>query len=200
MKEKQESLLQAMEREASEERKKLEEAYLKQVQEIRDNAEREARRLREEEARLVDQKLVQERARRIGKADQELRNSILLAKHKIVEELLDKVERDLLKIRESTPGGYQKLFREMMLESLKELPGDVVLRVNPVDKGLCQSILKELNRNGRVEEDETVTGGVVLVGQNGRTTILNSLQSRITKGREFAIEEVAKFLFKEVSQ
>jgi vacuolar-type H+-ATPase subunit E/Vma4 len=199
MKEKQESLLQAMEKEAYEERKKLEEAYLKQVREIKENAEKEVRRLREEETRLVDQKLAQERARLIGKADQEVRNHLLLAKHKVVEEVLAGVEKELLKLREEK-GLYQKLLWKLLIEALTELPGEVVVKVNPVDRDPCQAVLKEQNRDARIEGDNRIVGGVVLVGHNGRTTILNSLQSRISKGRELAMEEVARVLFKEAVQ
>lgn len=198
MKEKQQGLLQAMEKEAAEERSKLEEAYLKQVREIKEAAEKEVCRLREEELRLMDKKLAQEHARRVGKADQEGRNSILLAKHRMVEEILGGVEKDLLNIRQQKEL-YPKLFREMLLECLGELPGEVTVRVNPADKALCQAVLNEHRRNARIEEDGKISGGVIVVGQNGRTMVLNSLESRAVKGRELAVEEVARFLFKEVS-
>jgi vacuolar-type H+-ATPase subunit E/Vma4 len=198
MKEKQEGLLQAMEKEAAEERRKLEEAYQKQVQEIKEATEKEVRRLREEELRLVDKKLVQEQARRVGKADQEGRNSILLAKHRMVEGILNGVEKDLLKIRQQKEL-YSRLFREMLLECLGELSGEVTVRVNPADNALCQAVVSEQKRNARIEEDGKILGGVIVVGQNGRTMVLNSLESRAVKGRELAVEEVARFLFKEVS-
>ncbi len=198
MSEKQESLLQAMEREASEERKKLEAAYLKQVQEIKEKAEKEVQKLHEDETRLVDRKLIQEKARRIGKADQEVRNSTLLTKHKLVGDLLNEVENQLLKLREQRDL-YSRIFREMLTEALNDSSGEVVIRLNPLDVKQCQSVLNDCKRNGKIEADDKISGGVVLVGQNGRVTVLNSLQSRIASRREMAIEEAAKVLFKEVS-
>ncbi|OHB89928.1 MAG: hypothetical protein A3E19_05745 [Planctomycetes bacterium RIFCSPHIGHO2_12_FULL_52_36] len=197
MQETQKDLLDDMEREVLQEKERLEAATKKQIEDIKAASEKEVKRLREEVLKSVDEKLKLECTRSLARAEQEVKNSILLKKQGIIESLLKEVEDTVLKAREEE--FYPMLFKQMLLEALKELEGEAIIEVHPSDKALCQEIIRELGRNCRIEDLKGISGGVVLTSPDGRVTIHNSLQSRIKNARKRAMEEVARVLFKETT-
>lgn len=194
MQESQEGLLKTMEKEALEERQKLEEASRKQVQEIKEATEKEVGRLRQKAFDSVDERLRLERSRRLARAEQEARSSLLLARQNIIEGVLAEVENSVLRSRQDETL-YPTLFRKTLQEALEELEGEVILKVHPSDRTLCQEIMGGKGRDYRIEEDGDISGGVILKGPEGRISVYNTLQSRVKKARERAIAEVARVLF-----
>lgn len=197
MQETQKGLLDDMEREVLQEKERLEAATKKQIEDIKVASEKEVRRLREEVLKSVDEKLKLECTRSLARAEQEVKNSILLEKQGIIESPLKEVEDTVLKVREEE--FYPVLFKQMLLEALKELEGEAIIKVHPSDKALCQEIIRELGQNCRIEDLKDISGGVILTSPDGRVTIHNSLQSRIKNARKRAMEEVARVLFKETT-
>ncbi|MDI6760588.1 MAG: V-type ATP synthase subunit E [Candidatus Brocadiaceae bacterium] len=197
MQETQKSLLDDMEREVLQEKERLEAATKKQIEDIKAASEKEVKRLREELLKSVDEKLKLECSRSLARAEQEVKNSILLKKQGIIEGLLKEVEEAVLKVREEQ--FYPVLFKQMLLEALKELEGEVIINVHPSDKALCQEIIRELGRNCMIEDVKGISGGVILISPDGRVTIHNSLQSRIENARKRAMEEVSGVLFRETT-
>ncbi|HHT9154585.1 MAG TPA: V-type ATP synthase subunit E [Candidatus Tripitaka sp. YC43] len=197
MQETQKDLLDDMEREVLPEKERLEAAAKKHIEEIKAASEKEVKRLREGVLKSVDEQLKLECTRSLARAEQEVKNSILLKKQGIIEGPLKEVEDTVLKVREEQ--FYPVLFKQMLLEALKELEGEAIIKVHPSDKTLCQEIIRELGRNCRIEDLKGISGGVVLTSPEGRVTIHNSLQSRIKNARKRAMEEVARVLFKETT-
>ncbi|MFN3466899.1 MAG: V-type ATP synthase subunit E [Candidatus Brocadiales bacterium] len=189
-----EGLLKTMEKEALEERQKLEEASRKQVQEIKETAEKEVARLRQKAFESVDERLRLERSRRLARAEQEARSSLLLARQNIIDNVLAEVEDIVLKSRQDEDL-YPALLRKTLQEALEELEGEVVLKVHPSDRALCEEIMRGRGRNYKIEEDGNISGGVILKNPNGLISVHNTLQSRAKKAREMAIAEVARVLF-----
>jgi len=197
MQETQKDLLDDMEREVLQEKERLEAATKKQIEDIKAASEKEVKRLREGVLKSVDEKLKLECTRSLARAEQEVKNSTLLKKQGIIESLLKEVEDTVLKVRKEQ--FYPVLFKQMLLEALKELEGEAIIEVHPSDKALCQEIIRELGRNCRIEDLKGISGGVVLTSPDGRVTIHNSLQSRIKNARKRAMEEVARVLFNETT-
>lgn len=196
MEESQKSLLEAMGKEALEERQRLEETSRKQAQEIKEATEKEVRKLRQQAFDSVDGRLRLECSRRLARAEQESRSSLLLAKQKIIEGVLTEAEDRVLRSRQDETL-YPMLFRKILLEALRELEGEVILKVHPSDRALCQKIMTGEPRSYTIEEDGKIPGGVILTGKDGRIVVHNTLASRVKKAKERAIEEVARALFKE---
>ncbi|HHT9117051.1 MAG TPA: V-type ATP synthase subunit E, partial [Candidatus Hypogeohydataceae bacterium YC38] len=139
------NLLSTIEKEALAEKEKLERTYSEQIKKIHEEAEKEASRLREEGLRAGDKQLQTERLRRIGKAEQELKKALLVARHRIIENVLKAVEEEMEAIRNNKTL-YPKIFREMFSTAIREFQGKVIIHVNEQDRALCEGLLKELNR------------------------------------------------------
>ncbi len=190
----QENLLKTMETEALREKGALEEACKKQIQEIQRAAEEEIKALQEQEFRIVAQQLFLEQAKQLGKAELKVRNSILIAKHKLVERVLSDVEEEIVNLKDKKTL-YHKLFQKMLFDTLKEVDGNAVIKLHPSDKDLCQELIQEHEHQYRIESDQDIVGGVTVVDLNEHSTIHNTLQHRTAIIRDKAIENVAKTLF-----
>lgn len=210
------NLLGTIEKEALAEKEKLERTYSEQIKKIHEEVEKEASRLREEGLKAADKQLQTERLRRIGKAEQELKKALLVARHKIIEDVLKAVEEEMEAIRNNKTL-YPKIFREMFTTAIREFQGKAIVQVNKKDQALCEELLGESNRpyilgipgagnkmGGEVtpadgvwiEITEDITGGIVIKSEDGRLTINNTFESRILKTRERALETLGKVLFK----
>ena len=190
----QKDLLETMETEALREKRALEEACKKQIQEIQRAAEEEIKALQEQEFRIVAQQLLLEQTKQLRKAELRVRNSILIAKHKLVERVLSDVEEEIMTLKDNKTL-YHKLFQKMLFDTLKEVDGNAVIKLHPSDKDLCQELIQEQGHQYRIESDQDIVGGVTVVDLNEHCTIHNTLQHRTAIIRERAIENVAKTLF-----
>ena len=95
----------------------------------------------------------------------------------------------------STPG-YAQLFKALAEESLAGVASnDVVVKVDPADKALAESTLKELGITGTVDASLSTVGGLVVLTSGGRIRRRNTLEDRLDKVRSTRQAEVAEILF-----
>ena len=95
----------------------------------------------------------------------------------------------------STPG-YAQLFKALAEESLAGVASnDVVVKVDPADKALAESTLKELGITATVDASLSTVGGLVVLTSGGRIRRRNTLEDRLDKVRSTRQAEVAEILF-----
>lgn len=189
-----ESLLETMEKDAMAEKETLIHSAEEQIAKIKADAEIQAKNLKEERLNQTEKQLHAERARRLGKTELELRNSLLRTKHKLIQQTLDTVEAEIKSLRKKNI--YDRIFKEMAAQSAKEFDSTVVVKVNSGDKERCEHILSELQKPCRIEIGNDISGGLDMSSEDGRFTVRNNFESRIAKAKEAIIEAVAKTLFK----
>ena len=189
-----ESLLETMEKDAIAEKEKLIRSTEEQIANIKTNAEAQAKNFKEVQLEQTEKQLQVERARRLGKTELELRNSLLRTKHKLIQQTLDTVEAEIKSLRKKNI--YDRIFKEMVVQSAKEFDSTVVVKVNSGDKERCEHILSELQKPCRIETNNGISGGLDMSSEDGRFTVRNNFESRLTKAKEAVIESIAKTLFK----
>lgn len=189
-----ESLLETMEKDAIAEKEKLIRSAEEQITNIKTNAEAQAKNFKEVQLEQTEKQLQVERARRLGKTELELRNSLLRTKHKLIQQTLDTVEAEIKSLRKKNI--YDRIFKEMVVQSAKEFDSTVVVKVNSGDKERCEHILSELQKPCRIEISNGISGGLDMSSEDGRFTVRNNFESRIAKAKETVIEAIAKTLFR----
>lgn len=90
---------------------------------------------------------------------------------------------------------YPKLFKALADEALAGLGSEVVVLVDPADKALAESTLKELGVAGTVEPSIETAGGLVVLTGGGRIRRRNTFEDRLGKVRTTRQAEVAEILF-----
>ncbi len=189
-----ESLLETMEKDALTEKEKHVRSTEEQIANIKTNAEVQAKNFKEVQLEQTEKQLQVERARRLGKTELELRNSLLRTKHKLIQQTLDTVEAEIKSLRKKNI--YDRIFKEMVVQSAKEFDSTVVVKVNSGDKERCEHVLSELQKPCRIEIGNGISGGLDMSSEDGRFTVRNNFESRLTKAKEAVIESIAKTLFK----
>lgn len=190
-----ESLLATMEKDAMAEREKPIRAAEKEIAKIKADAEVQAKNLKDERLRQTEKQLQLERARRLGKMELELKNSLLKTKHSFILKALDAAETEIKGLRKKK-SVYDRIFHEMVEQTAKEFDGAVVVKVNPEDKERCESKLNELKKSCRIETSKGVSGGLEMSSEDGRFTVRNNFESRLNKAKGAVIEAIAKALFR----
>ncbi len=189
-----ESLLETMEKDATVEKEKIIRSAEEQITKIKVDANAQATDLREAHFKQTEKQLQVERARRLGKTELELRNTILKTKHNLIQQALAAVEAEIKGLRKKKT--YDHIFQEMVAQSVKEFDSTVVVKVNSGDKERCEHILSELQKPCRIEAINGISGGLDMSSEDGRFTVRNNFESRLAKAKEAVIESIAKTLFK----
>ena len=188
-----ESLLETMEKDATVEKEKLIRSTEEQIANIKTNAEAQAKDFKEVQLEQTEKQLQVERARRLGKTELELKNSLLRTKHKLIQQTLNAVEAEIKGIRKKNV--YDHIFQEMVVQSAKEFDSTVVVKVNPGDNERCERKMSELQKPCRIETNNGISGGLDMSSEDGRFTVRNNFESRLAKAKETEIEAIAKALF-----
>ncbi|MGR3310086.1 MAG: V-type ATP synthase subunit E [Candidatus Brocadiales bacterium] len=189
-----ENLLEIMEKDAMAEREKPIRSAEEQIARIKTDAETQAKNLKEERLKQTEKQLQLERAQRLGKMELELKNSLLKTKHNLIQQTLDAVEAELKGLRKKK-NVYDSIFQEMVVQSVREFDGTVVVKVNSGDKERCERKLSELQKPCRIETSKDISGGLEMSSEDGRFTVRNNFESRLAKAKGAVIEAIAKTLF-----
>lgn len=190
-----ESLLETMEKDAVAEKEKLIRSAEEQIAKIKTDAETQAKNLKDERLRQTEKQLQLERARRLGKIELELKNTLLKTKHNLIQQTIDAVETEIKGLRKKK-SVYDCIFQEMVVQTAREFDSTVVVKVNPKDKERCEQKLSELQKSYHIETVKDISGGLEMSSEDGRFTVRNNFESRLAKAKETVIEAIAKTLFK----
>lgn len=160
----------------------------------------------EEEAHVKAEEIVKAHALRASKAlDADRNRSVFEAlseasresadiKYEYFSRAFKAAEERLTSIREQD--GYEDFFRSALMEAVEALgDGDIVLHVDARDEELCRDIVDSLGIKCAVRAGLSTAGGLNASTSDGRVTVLNNVESRLSSAKERYKLEVFSALF-----
>ncbi len=183
--------------------KKIEEEGQKQAQKILAEAEEEAgRRLAEAEKYLQawqEQRLKQaqheiegEKRLILSRARAQARATVLRAKGQAAEKLFEQLSKEMAGLR-SDPVKYRALLAHCLKEAEREIPGPLVLQIDPQDEPLLKELIRGTPHaiGGKIK----TLGGFIATNQRGDLLVDNRLETRIANLRLLYRPALSKALF-----
>ncbi|MDD5771841.1 MAG: V-type ATP synthase subunit E [bacterium] len=192
-----EKVFETLENEAKDLRDDLIDKAKREAQQIIKESEDEAENLKTFHIQKMDIKLKGDSARIQIESDLLRKKAITRAKEEFTSKIYSDIEKHLSNIRKDQEA-YKKIFKNLLIESLDAVKGTkIIVEVNPKDKDLASSSLKELNLNYTVSADKDYLGGLTLNVNDNRISVSNTLESRLIKSREFLRTQLNEVLFSE---
>lgn len=185
-------MLRALEEEASVRVARLRRRAEVEGQALLRAAEERVRPLQEEALAKARLALVGERARRLARARFALRKEVAAVKEELVDQVFRAVEARLGEVRRRP--SYPATFRVLATEALVGVTGPATLAVAPPDQELAVKVLAELGLEGEVVANLSTAGGLKVTLGNGRVTIDNTLEARLSRAQAFLRTEVNRRL------
>lgn len=159
---------------------------------IRD-AEEKKRAIIEEERKRVLGELGLEA--KLAEARREAR--LIIAKTK--QEIVEMLKKNIKELLDNMSEEYRKVsLKKEILESLSELKTcgfsveNIIIHVSPRDKNIVESILREININATIIEDQRISGGIILSTSSGEVYIDNTYETRLEKVLRSILPELFK--------
>lgn len=172
-------------------------------------AELEAERIREEASRKIEWSLKSGlesektllRRRMLGKAVNEGRRALILAKNEVIEKVFERALEKLKKEAESKSETYRGFLRRSLEQALNYISGpdvnEIIIYANESDLDLLANIVKNAHMKVRLER-APIVGGLNASDAGGRKIYYGSIESRLEALRPILREKIAVMLFKEV--
>jgi len=192
-----EKVFETLENEAKCSRDDLIDKAKREAQQIIKESEAEAANLKLFHIQKMDLKLKGDSARIQIQTDLNRKKAITKAKEEFTSKIYSEIEKHLSEIRKDQEA-YKKIFKSLLVESLDAVKGNkIIVEVNPKDKDLANSSLKELNLNYAVNTDKNYLGGLTLNVDDNRISVSNTIESRLIKSKEFLKTQLNEVLFSE---
>ncbi len=168
-----------------------------EAKKILDHAKSELEKIKnQEEARFRYWEQL-ERSREIGRARQIEKDNLLKAKHRVINEVVQKFEEEYSKISQD-PESYREILKSLLLEAYNEVKGgDIVVYTSKKDRSLVEKILQETGIPAKLETREANFDGVILEDKNRGFLVYNTIKDRLERAREILLEEFSKILLGE---
>jgi len=147
-----------------------------------------------------------------SKANAKARLTLLGAGQKVVDAIFDAAQKKLTEASKDKQGGYQDALRKLILDGMFQLNEDAVaVRCRKADKAAVEKAIKDAAAEFRentgkpieveIEESDPLpdkcAGGVIILGENGKIIIDNTLEARLALLKEHGLPAVRGFLFGE---
>lgn len=169
-------LLAGLQAEAAAEEAVLEAETRAEVTRIGEEAQAEARLLREQALQADEDELRREAEALRARARLAAAAAVRRAREDAFHELLVEVRARLEALRESA--SYPALLRALLRESLSALPAATSLRVDPRDKRLAADLVAELDAELQIVATLETAGGVELTRGDDRA-VRNTVEDRL---------------------
>jgi len=169
-------LLAGLQAEAAAEEAVLEAETRAEVTRIGEQAQAEARLLREQALQADEDELRREAEALRARARLAAAAAVRRAREDAFDELLVEVRGRLGALRES--GTYPALLRALLRESLSALPAATSLRVDPRDERLAADLVAELDAELQIVATLETAGGVELTRGEDRA-VRNTVEDRL---------------------
>ena len=169
-----------------------------QAREILANARLEAQSIREQACAAALEPAAPERSRLIQKARLDALQSVGEARESLVDAALDECRGRLAAFR--TDPLYPEVLRKLLLETRIEMEsclkesengGKACLDVDPSDQATMEGFLSEMELNMAVNYTLSCWGGLVARSEDGRVTVINTLEARLEKATPFLRRSLA---------
>jgi len=191
------AILAAIERASAEEIDQLQIETQAQVQRLLADAEREAALRREQIRDEIVQHISGQRAGRLHRACLDALRIKASARDALMAQTLTLSKERLADLRHDTR--YPVVMRRLIEEAVHLLgengvqTGRVVLVIDPRDEALIQSIARDLDLDVSIETTLEGWGGIVLLSEDGRISVTNTLESRIERAMPLLYRELGTF-------
>ncbi|MDI6785457.1 MAG: V-type ATP synthase subunit E family protein [bacterium] len=157
-----------------------EETALK-VRQINQKTQDEINAYKEEVEKKAQEQLDIERRKVVGKLERYLKNQENHYKCALISDakkgILDKIEI----LRKEQPEVYKKILESLIIQTLKEVKGKILVRANKEDKLLCRKYLQSKNMSFQIIEDNNIAMGLVAYNEEDKVIVYNTLESRWKK-------------------
>lgn len=172
-------------------------------------AEAEARRIIEEARRSVEDSLRSRiepeklllRRRIIGRAINDGRRMIIMAKNEVIEKVFEKALEKLRREAESKSEAYVNFLQKSLERAFEYISGpdthEVVIYANESDLDIIASMVRNAPVRVRLEKSSMI-GGVNVLSADGRKSYYGSIESRLEALKPILRERVANLLFRGV--
>jgi V/A-type H+-transporting ATPase subunit E len=190
-----EDILQALDDQCREECQEIFNRAQAEAKHILDRAQEEAAEIREARLNKVRAEARSEATSILYSARLKSKNEIIRAKEKVVEKALEEAEKRLVDLRNHE--GYPAILTDLVQEGISRVSGKVHVHVDPADKKLAESILRDLGLEHEILADIQTIGGAIVSDVDGRVMIINTIEERLNRAREKLRLEVSGILFEE---
>jgi len=186
-------LLEALAKEAQEERQTLLAQAQAEAQEIIEKAHKEARELKGQRMTAAKSEVSSERLRILGGASLKAADLILRTKEMSLAKAFEEAKAELVKRFEGKEGA--KNLAALAEEALSDLEEPFILEVHPKDTSTAQGYVRERKLRAEVKGNPALQHGVRFLSGDGKLVILNTLSSRLERAGTSLRVEIGKLLF-----
>ncbi len=190
-----EDMLKTLESEGKKEQQSIIEEAKKRGKAIIEKSKEEAKHLKQEEVDKALYSLSGEKARLINEARLQVKKEVVSAKEEGIKELYTKVEKELAKLRKSKK--YSQIMEKMISEAIIGTNSHFEIQVNDRDIKLTEKILSNLGTKATIKGGLESLGGVVVVTDEGRVVIHNTLESRLEKAKQYIKADLMRMVYEE---
>jgi vacuolar-type H+-ATPase subunit E/Vma4 len=188
-----EDILQALDDQCRQECQEIFSRAESEAKQIIEKAQVEAEGIRQARLGKVRAEAESETTSMLYSARLKSKNAIIRAKEEIAERALMDAEGHLSDLRSQQD--YPVILEGLIQEGLTRISGKVILRVDPTDRELADSIMRKLGPEYELFADIETIGGAVVSDADGRVQIINTVEERLNRAREKLRMEVSGILF-----
>jgi V/A-type H+-transporting ATPase subunit E len=190
-----EDILQALDDQCHQECQEIFNRADSEAKQILDKAQADAENIRRARLDKVEAEARGETISILYTARLKSKNEIIQAKEKVAEEALEAAEKRLQQLR--SEDDYSATLEGLIKEGLFRISGKVLVHVDPADRELADSVLRESGLDFELLTDVETVGGAVVSDADGRVKIINTVEERLNRAREKLRMEVSGILFEE---
>jgi vacuolar-type H+-ATPase subunit E/Vma4 len=187
-----EDIFIALEEQGEQESRETLEAAREQAKGIRDDADAQAKDIREKRVELARTAAALKSARAVNSARLDGRRSVAGVKERAIVTAFDEALTKLATVRSGV--GYPALFRALADEAVAGLSGGLVLLVDPADEALANAYLKSSGLAATVDATGKTSGGLTVIADGGSMLRRNTLEDRLEKFKIHGQSEIAEVL------
>ncbi len=193
-----EEIFQTLEEEGQKERVEVINRAKEQERRIIEEAEREAKKIKDEHIQKISNSLRREQTRILGEARLANQREIVRTKEEVISKVFTIVKEKASHFREEK--NYPTVFESLYEETVRNLPlGKVKVDffIDKRDAQLAQKILAKTKINYELFPDLPCAGGLKINVDGGRIAVVNTLDVRLEKAIQVLQTELLVLLFPE---
>jgi vacuolar-type H+-ATPase subunit E/Vma4 len=187
-----EDIFRALEEQAESECAELRRLANVQARMIREEAERQAAALKDEQLAAASEIGAAREERTIAAARLEGSRSLAAARERAFEAVHQGARERLASLRGTD--GYEAVFAALLTEALSQVSGPSVIQVDPADASLAETARATAQVPCTVDPSIGTAGGMIVTTENGRVLLRNTFESRLERAWSVKQSHVAEIL------
>lgn len=187
-----EDIFRALEQQADQEIAEMLDAAREQAAGIVEDGEAQGAQIRQDKIDVAKQHVAGRVARVINAARLDGRRKVAAVRERAIGSAYDSALASLDGLRGRKD--YPVLFRALAEEALKGVDGEVTVQVDPADKALAESTMRDLKFAATVDATAATRGGLTVIADGGTMVRRNTVEDRVEKFRAVGASAVAGVL------